>query len=272
MRVPALLASLALAAGLLVGVSAPAYADPALGDCLDMPVGVSPFDPLVTGTSVDCEAPHNGEVFGLGDYPADWGKPSQERQRLEDFGWIFEVCPFEMLNMYKESAGAPAIMLADRFFLKAAAPTDAEWEAGDRTVRCVVMALAGAPGQEKLTAWTGSIPDKLTSSAGIKEFARCTPAQPKSGRDNAIAQCKSAKNWIGVNYAFDLTGTPGNPFPGPAIQKQADAKCAKAAKGFIKGKKVKPFAAVETKQNWDDGIRSALCYIPLNNWNGKGAA
>ena len=74
MRVPALLASLALAAGLLVGVSAPAYADPALGDCLDMPVGVSPFDPLVTGTSVDCEAPHNGEVFGLGDYPADPGR------------------------------------------------------------------------------------------------------------------------------------------------------------------------------------------------------
>ena len=84
------------------------------------------------------------------------------------------------------------------------------------------------------------------------------------------------RHWIGGERvasadAFDLTGTPGNPFPGAAIQKQADAKCAKAAKGFIKGKKVKPFAAVETKQNWDDGIRSALCYIPLNNWNGKGS-
>jgi len=272
MRAVSLVASLALGAGLLLGVSAPAYAAPAVGECLDMPVGVSPFDPLVTGTSVDCDAPHNGEVFGLGDYPSDWGKPSQERERLEDFGWIFEVCSFGMLNEYKESAGAPAIMLADRFFIKATAPTDDEWEAGDRIVRCVVMALTGAPGKERLTAWTGSIPDKLTKVAGIKEFARCTPGLPKSGRDNAIAQCKTAKNWIAVNYAFDLTGTPGNPFPGPAIQKQADAKCAKAAKGFIKGKKVKPFAAVESKQMWDDGNRSAVCYIPLANWNGKGSA
>ena len=272
MRVPALLASLALSAGLLVGASAPAYADPAMGECLDMPIGVSPFDPLVAGTSVDCAAPHNGEVFGLGDYPADWGKPSEERERLEDFGWIFGVCSFDMLNAYKESAGAPALMVPDRFFIKATAPTDAEWEAGDRTVRCVVMALAGAPGKERLTAWTGSIPDKLKKVAGIKEFARCTPALPKSGRDNAIAQCKTAKNWIAVNYAFDLTGTSSRPFPGPAIQKQADAKCAKAAKGFIKGKKVKPFAAVESKQAWDDGIQSATCYIPLNSWNGKGSA
>ena len=270
MRVPALLASLALMAGLVVGVNSPAYADPGVGDCLDRPVGGNPFDPLVVGTVVDCDAPHNGEVFGLGDYPADWGKPSDERERLESFGWIFEVCSFDMLNMYKESEGAPALMLADRLFIKAAAPSDAAWEAGDRTVQCVVMALAGAPGRERLTAWTGSIPDKLKTSAGIREFARCTPAVPKSGRDNVIAQCKRAKNWIAVNYAFDLTGTPGNPFPGAAIQKQADAKCAKAAKGFIKGKKVKPFAAVESKQAWDDGIRSALCYIPLNNWNGKG--
>ena len=71
-------------------------------------------------------------------------------------------------------------------------------------------------------------------------------------------------------YGFGSYLNGGN--TAPYGQKQADAKCAKAAKGFIKGKKVKPFAAVETKQNWDDGIRSALCYVPLNNWNGKGAA
>ena len=271
MRVPALLASLALAAGLLVGVSAPASAAPAIGDCLDLPSGGDPFDPLVPGTPADCDASHDGEIYGLGEYPADWGKPSDERERLGSFSWTFEVCPFEMFDQYKQSAGAPGLMIPDRFFIKATAPTDAEWEAGDRTVRCIAFALVGALGKETMTPWTGTIPDKLKTTAGIQEFARCTPALPKSGRDNAIAQCKTAKNWIGVNYAFDLTGTPGNPYPGPAIQKQADAKCAKAAKGFIKGKKVKPFAAVETKQNWDDGIRAATCYVPLNNWNGKGS-
>ena len=272
MRVPSLLASLALVAGILVGAHSPAYADPAVGDCLDMPVGGDPFDPLVSGTSVDCDAPHDGEVFGLGEYPGDWGKPSAERQRLEDFGWLFQVCSFQMLNEYKESAGAAPIMVNDRFFIKAGAPSDAAWEAGDRTVQCIVFTLAGPAGRERMTAWTGSIPDKLKTSAGIREFARCTPAKPKSGTDNAIAQCIGAKNWIGVTRVFELKGTPAAKFPGPAIQKDADTKCAKAAKGFIKGKKVVPFGAVESQQAWNDGIKEAVCYIPLNNWNGKGAA
>jgi hypothetical protein len=271
MRAVSFLASLALAAGFLVGASAPAYAAPAVGECLDMPANTNPFDPLVTGTSVDCEAPHNGEVFALAEYPADWGKPSEERERLDDFGWLFATCPFAALDEYKQSAGAPGLMIPDRFFFKAGAPTDAEWEAGDRTVRCIVTALVGAPGREKMTAWTGSIPNLLGTPAGIREFARCTPGQPKSGRRNAIAACSTAKNWVAVNYAFDLTGSPGKPFPGPAIQKQADAKCVKAIRGFVKGKKVKPFAAVETKRDWDEGLRSAVCYIPFNNWNGKGS-
>ena len=273
MRVLAFISSAALAAGLIVGATAPAQADPAVGECLDMPSSSNPFDPLVTGTSVDCEAPHNGEVFHLGEYPADWGKPSEERERLENFGWLFEVCPFELLDQYKQSDGAPGLMIPDRFFLtKAGAPTDAEWEAGDRTVRCIVSALAGPVGREKMSAWSGSIPELLGTAAGIREFARCTPALPKSGRMNAIAKCGGAKNWVAVGYAFDLNGTPGNPFPGPAIQKQADAKCVKAIKGFTKGKKkVKPFAAVEPKRDWDEGLRSAVCYIPLANWNGKGS-
>lgn len=270
MRIPALVASLALAAGLLVGANAPAHAAPAVGDCLDMPASTQPFDPLVTGTPVDCAAPHNGEVFGLGAYPDDWGKPSEERERLEDFGWLFQVCTFQMLDQYKQSGGAPGLMIPDRFFFKAGAPSDAEWEAGDRTVRCIVTALAGAVGRERMTAWSGSIPDLLATSAGIREFARCTPALPKSGRPNAIARCAVEKNWVAVGYAFDLTATPGNPFPGPAVQKQADAKCVKAVRGFVKGKKVKPFAAVDSKRDWDAGMRSAVCYVPLANWNGKG--
>ena len=162
-------------------------------------------------------------------------------------------------------------MIPDRFFFKAGAPTDAEWEAGDRTVRCIVTALSGAVGRERLTAWSGAIPELLGTAAGIREFARCTPALPKSGRANAIATCAGAKNWVAVGYAFDLAGTPGKPFPGPEIQKQADAKCVKAVRGFVKGKKVKPFAAVESKRDWDQGLRSAVCYIPLANWNGKGS-
>lgn len=271
MRIPAIIATLALAAGVLVGAAAPASADPAVGECLDMPVGGNPFDPLVTGTPVECAAPHNGEVFGLAAYPADWGKPSESRERLDDFSWLFQVCSFSMLNEYKESAGAPPLMINDRLFVKAGAPTDGEWEAGDRTVRCVVFALAGAPGREKMTAWTGTIPSKLATPVGIREFARCTPARPKSGADNTIAVCKSAKSWVGVARVFDLKGTPAKKFPGPAIQKSADAKCAKEARGFTKGKGVKPFGVVEPKQMWDEGIKEAVCYIPLNNWNGKGS-
>jgi hypothetical protein len=272
MRVLAFISAAALAAGLLVGGAASAYADPAVGDCLDMPVGGDPFDPLKASTVVDCEAPHNGEVFGLGDYPSDWGKPSDERERLDDFGWLFQTCSFQMLNEYKESAGAEPTMINDRLFIKVSAPSDQAWEAGDRTVQCVVFALAGLPGRERMTAWTGTIPDKMKTSVGLREFARCTPAKPKSGVDNAIAQCKGAKNWIGVTRVFNLKGTPAAKFPGPAIQKDADARCARAAKGFIKGKKVKPFGAVEPKEMWDDGIKEAVCYIPLKNWNGKGAA
>lgn len=270
MRTTAMLASLALAAGVLVGAAAPAYADPAVGDCLDMPANSGPFDPLVTGTAVECDAPHNGEVFGLAEYPADWGKPSEEREQLEDFGWVNQVCSFNSLDEWLMESGAPQLSISTRLFLKAGAPSDEAWEAGDRTVQCIVFAMSGPFGRERMTAWSGAMAAKLGTPEGVKFFARCSKAKPLSGKDNAIYECKSAKQWVGVARVFNLKGTPaGKKFPAPATQKDADAKCAKAAKKFVKGK-AKAFGAVEPRFMWDEGFKEAVCYLPLQSWNGKG--
>ena len=267
MRVPALLASLALAAGLLVGVSAPAQAAPAVGDCVTLPGG-DPFDPLKAGTVVDCETSHNGEVFSVGEYPADWGKPSDEADRMRDFAWQEEVCPLTALDAWLTSGPLPSLPL--RIYAKPGAPSDAEWEAGDRTIRCLVFALTGPYGKEKLSAWTGTMPDKLTTTDGLKFFATCAKTKPVSGSDNnAPYVCRSSNQWIAVTVT-QIKGSPGKPYPGPALQKSADSACAAKAKPFLKGKS-KPLGVVVSKFLWDRGLKEALCYIPLNNWNGKGS-
>ena len=268
MRIPALISSVALMAAVLVGASAPAYADPAVGECLDMPVGGDPFDPLVTGTPVECAAPHNGEVFGLAEYPDGWAKPSEEPM-IRDGAWQEEVCPLDELDAWLVPGSLPSLPL--RILTKVGVPSDAAWEEGDRTVRCVAFALTGPYGKEKMSAWTGTIPDKLTTTDGLKFFATCAKAKPVSGSDdNAPYVCKTKKQWIAVTVA-PIKGKPGKPYPGGALQKSADRACTKAAKPFIEGK-AKPLGIVVSKFLWDLGLKEAHCYIPLNSWNGKSAA
>ena len=273
MRIPSILAAASLAAGLLVG-AAPAYAaQPAVGDCLDLPVTAKWFDNFVIGTLVDCEAPHNSEVFHLGAYPDDWGAPSTEKERIGDYGqFTSRLCPYTTLNAYLEAGGLEPKMILDRFYTTAVPPTDEAWEAGDRTVQCVVYALSGPWGKDKPTAWTGTIPERVLAE-GWKPFALCSKAMPKSGTDsgNPPFRCTKPSQWIAIGRATNLTGAAGRPFPGQQIQAQADRRCAKEAKGFIKGK-AKAFAAVESQEMWEQGIREAVCYIPLQNWNGKSVA
>lgn len=268
MRIPALIASVALITGVLVGASASAQAAPVVDDCVDLPVGGDPFDPYTGGTVVDCEAPHNGEIYGVADYPADWGAPSTEEERIRDFAWQESVCSFQALDEWLTSDGAPLPMIPTRIYNKAAVPSDAEWEAGDRTVRCIAYALTGPYGREKLSVWTGTIPTKMTTSEGVKFFAYCSKAKPVSGSSkNSPYECRSAKQWVGVGFV-GLKGKPGAKFPGPKLQKSADKQCVTASKGFITGK-VKPLGVVVSKSLWDRGVKEAICYIPLGNWNGK---
>ena len=265
-------ASCALAAGLLVGVTTPATAaEPAVGECLDLPRTSPWYLPFSLGDSVDCEAPHNSEVFHIAEYPADWGAPSTEIERIKDFSFQFEMCPYQTFNTWLESGGVEPPMISTRLYTNAVPPNDAEWEAGSRAVRCVMYAISGPFGKDLPTAWTGTFFEKVEAS-GWKEFALCTrKGKPKSGKDLAPFRCRKNNQWVGVARIFDVKGTAGNPYPGPQVQRNADRACVKAVRGFTTGKKVKPYAWLEPKDMWDEGFREAVCYVPLKNWNGTAA-
>lgn len=246
---------------------------PTVGECLDLPLSARWDDAFAVGETVQCETSHNSEVFFLGTYPEDWGAPSSERKKISDFSFTFQACPnpFQTLDTYLQVGGAATPSIPTRFFPKAAPPTDEEWQAGSRAVRCIVHALSGPIGKEAPTSWNNTLPEKVKAS-GWKEFAKCTQkGKPKSGVDNPGFRCKSNNQWVGLARVFELKGKAGKPFPGAQVQKAANRACLSAVQGLTKGKKVVPFAAVESKQIWDEGFREAVCYVPLSQWNGKPA-
>lgn len=276
MRVPALLCSLALGAGLLVGATAPAYAAPAKGDCVNLPTTGNPFDVRKPGKAVDCAKPHSGQIWRLTDYPKDWGKPSTET-RVDDVDWQEKVCGYDRFEKWLSSGGAPKEMIPLRVQTKVAVPTDKEWRAGKSKVRCIAFALTGDFGKETLSTWKGTIPRLLATEAGVRFFADCAKRKPVSGSsDNAPFQCsKPKKQWIAVGFV-PITGEPGDPYPGAALQSSADAKCSSMAKKFIvksSRAKTKPLGIVLSKFLVETiGIKEAMCYVPLSTWNGRSKA
>ncbi len=249
-----LLTAAALVLGGLVAPQA-ASAAPAVGGCYDYTaksVGkVSSAAPLI-----GCESPHTAETFYAGTITDAFGLPSTSKQAMRLSAG--RTCTQQVMNSY---LGMPDRALPSRFLPVVLFPTDAQWTAGERWVRCDVVLLGGT----HLKSFTGTAAALVTATPQA-QFDFCTPAEPNAKATSAYPCLNPRKNWIMV-LDKDLGG-PGSKFPGTStVEKRTRALCAKQGKKWS-GKEKYPgwWAIWPTSVGWKQGRRSAQCFVPYKQY------
>lgn len=257
----ALLAAASLAGTISIGAASVARATavaPAVGDCLalDLQRVGSATEPVMF---VSCSSKHASEVFAVAAYPANAGAPSTIADRVwELFG---SQCSSAVLAQWIK--GFP-VNMATAISRNFTLPSDDQWRAGARWVLCRTIRLGSSLSP---ISYAGALP-KLFASTPLLGWLLCTKNKPMTARWNVSAPCSSGSVWLNIG-GVDIVGQAGNPYPG-ALQKEADGKCAKAAKPVLaKGSPVLPVAALAPKEDFVNGSPFAECFIPVKEWNGK---
>ncbi len=202
--------------------------------------------------AVDCAGPHTAETFYVGSVSPAFGPPSRSTQAMRLSAG--RPCTVAAMNAY---LGVPDRTLPSRFRTVVLFPTDEQWTAGERWVRCDVVLQAGT----ELKVFTGTAP-ALVASTVPTQFDFCTPGQPNAKATSTYPCTVPKKNWIKV-LAYDLGG-PGTRFPGQrSVEARTRALCAKQGKRWS-GKEKYPgwWAIWPTAVGWRQGNRSAQCFVP----------
>jgi hypothetical protein len=98
-----------------------------VGDCYQDPDETEFVTEL---TLVDCDAPHDNEIYAFGLYPADDGAPFPDEETLDEF--TDEYCT-EVFEEYVGIAYEDSI-----YYITYLQPTESSWEDGDREVVCIL--------------------------------------------------------------------------------------------------------------------------------------
>lgn len=252
-------ASVLLAAGtvLLAGLvaPAPAAAAPQVGACYDYKAAV--LDEVSTPASaVDCNELHTAETYYVGRVGDSFGLPSQASlARILAAG---QPCTVKAMNTY---LGVPDRVLPSRFQTAVLFPTDEQWAAGERWVRCDVVLQGGL----QLRPFRGTAA-ALVASAPPEQFDFCTPGEPNA-RATAAFPCRNPKkNWIKV-LDRELGG-PGTSFPGSStVERKTRAICERQGKVWD-GKVEFPgwWGIWPTQVGWKEGTRTAQCFVPYQQY------
>lgn len=264
-------AALALALALAVpGVAVPgialapaAAAAPSVGECRDL-TRAQVEAGRTDAPPVDCAGPHRTETFAVGMLPASFPGPARAsvRQRIDA---VEQACTRDRMDAY---LGLQADF-PNRFAAIGAFPTPAQWEVGERWVRCDLV-LREALGFGR---WRGPAP-ALVAASDAAVFRFCTPSEryygiPDARRLRAVACGRPASQWILV--ATPELGGVWSRFPGA----KAIARKARAAREPLKntypGTIAKPgergwFYVVPTATGWARGDRDAKCLVPLRQY------
>lgn len=260
------LAGATLLGGALVAVPAQAAETPEIGECLEYADLESLDSP---GTSVACATEHNAEVFAVGVAPDDLGLPSQaflpDQRRSElctpPGGTNARAAMLDYLGLRDAS-----IPLRTYFAVKL--PTDEQWTAGDRWVRCLIAVnYQGTEVPVLFQSWSGSAPDRVVSS-GAGWLLTCGDGTPASGSFTTIVRC-DGERWALVANGVEVSGTAGTPYPGAALQAAADAACSTRVTPWLQDGATTSIAALVTREEWEAGGRVALCWIRFADWNGQ---
>lgn len=238
---------------LLNGVLAatPAHAETAVGTCYD-------YDraDVAKGSSsapaVSCDTKHTAETYFVGKLPESFGLPSKVSvaQRIS----AGRPCTVTAMNAY---LGTPERRLPSRFQTVVLVPTDEQWRAGDREVRCDVV-LQGGTSLVTLTKPAA----EMVASTSPEQFDFCTPGTPNAKNTAAFPCNKPKVNWIKV--LDKELGTAGSPFPGTKTVENRTRSLCKAQGKTWNGKEKYPgwWAIWPTAKGWKEGRRSAQCFVP----------
>jgi hypothetical protein len=246
-------ASVVALSGLVAPAPAAAAAD--VGSCYAYR---SPTLKAVSSTApvVDCNAEHTAETYYVGTVPESFGVPSEASQAKKLSAG--RRCTVSAMNAY---LGMPDRDLPSRFLTVVLFPTDDQWAAGERWVRCDVVLQGGL----QLKSFTGTAA-ALVAATPQRQFNFCTPREPNAKKTAAYPCTKPKRNWIKV--LDKELGTPGSKFPGDrTVERKTRKLCEKQGKKWD-GKEKYPgwWAIWPTSVGWKDGKRSAQCFVPYKQY------
>lgn len=248
-------ASAALLGGALAAAQPAAAATPTAGSCYAYKAAV--LKAVSTPAPVvDCAAEHTAETYYVGTVSEAFGVPSKSSQAMRLSAG--RPCTVKVMNAY---LGMPDRKLPSRFRTAVLFPTDEQWAAGERWVRCDVVLQGGL----ELKAFTGTA-KALVASVPQTQFDFCTPGQPNARATSAYPCTSPKKNWIKV-LDTELGG-PGSKFPGQStVERKTRNLCEKQGKKWA-GKLKYPgwWAIWPTAVGWRQGHRSAQCFVPYQQY------
>lgn len=234
---------------------APAGAAAQVGTCYAYKAAV--LDEVATSApAVDCTAQHTAETFFAGTLTDAFGLPSEATgARILSAG---RPCTVKAMNAYLGMTGRE---LPSRFRPVVLFPTDDQWAAGERWVRCDVVLQGGL--QLKSFAGTAAA---LVAATPAEQFNFCTPQEPNARATAAYPCLNPKKNWIKV--LDQELGGPGSSFPGTStVERKTRNLCEKQGKKW-NGKEKYPgwWAIWPTAVGWKQGKRSAQCFVPYKQY------
>jgi hypothetical protein len=258
MLLRARLSATAIAAAVLAaGLAAPATAadTPAVGACYAYKAAV--LDEVsTTAPAVDCSANHTAETYWVGTVGNALGVPSKAPSaRLLAAS---RPCTTKAMNTY---LGIPDRALPSRFQTVVLFPTNEQWAAGERWVRCDVVLQGGLA----LKPYAGPAAQFVADNPST-QFDFCTPREPNARATEAYPCLNPKRNWIKV--LDQELGGPGSKFPGTkTVERKTRKLCAKQGKVW-NGKEKYPgwWAIWPTSVGWKDGRRSAQCFVPYQQY------
>jgi len=235
-------------------VSAPAsHAAAAIGDCYYYPgsTSISTDAPVVS-----CDAAHTAQTYWVSSLPDSFGIPAKATAAARRSATV--ACTPAAINAF---TGMPDRTLPSRFDTFAIFPSAAQWNAGERTVRCDVVLRNGA----KLVTLTQPAAD-VVASTSQDQLNYCTPAEPSANAPYAGICNNPKKNFIKV-LAKDL-GKAGSKFPGyTKVERKVTALCKALGRKYNGGVPYPGYWGIwPTGTGWASGDRAAQCFVPLKQY------
>jgi len=213
-------------------------------------------DQAATAVPVPCEGPHTAQTFYVRTLPDGFGVPGKAsaKKRLQ----VAKACTTDAMNSY---LGLTNAAIPSRFQIVTVFPTAAQWNAGERWMRCDVVLRGGT----KYTRYSGTA-QQLVASNPREQFNFCTPSVPGQRTKSAYPCTKPKKNWIMVAER-DLGSIKKN-FPGTrTVERKAKKICQRVGNKYTERKKFFPWWAIwPVSKGWKKGDRTAQCFVPYEEY------